>query len=522
MTETEQPLTQYALSRLRKLAEGNGIQPENIDVVSTEETIVALGGLLRLTPKAEVATQRLPGKAASLPKNAQTLNSFTELSNFVAEEQKKYAESDSWFEDIKPEIDALPGKGWGCDNARITHDKKEAVSAFARETCQECQGKGNLTCNMCLGRTYTPCPVCNELGFEQPCYNCFGRGREPQNNDLICHVCNGTLRAICRTCQGQRGIPCGQCKGSGILSCPPCGGSGQIVETSIISFGIDVSFNIGSSGELPAAVRRAFDRYGIGFLTKGHALNIDYTKPDEVQKPGMAVLQYTAQVPCADIVMKFGIDRKRIAVFGAKRMLLEVPPFLDYVLEDGVEALASAAKGKSGLEPALKFRALNDACRLILTGQGSAKNFYRLYPFGFDKNSPAKIMRLMRMAINRTTMLARVVAAAVMAMLAGGAGAALYFMPYSSSRLSMHGLNTRLLLEIIVPILCAILGYFMIGKAAQFRLNRLFPGSGAKARHHGGKLAIATALICLAVPFGIALLNPGAAYWLQWIKAFMG
>lgn len=507
MSETETALTDYALSKLRQLAAGNGIKPDAITIFSADEKTVPLGGTMLLTPKTDTTVQRFTGRAAGVPKGSKSFSNFTELTTFAKEEQKTYAESEEWFEAIKTDIDALPGTGWGLETAYVTHDQKAPVSAFAEEPCPTCEGKAHLLCNVCLGRRYNSCPVCQERGVE-PCYNCYGSGREPGNQDQYCRVCNGSLQAICRTCQGQRGIPCAQCKATGNIPCAACEGSGKLVEVCTVKFGADLSFSVNSGAELPTALRRAFDRHGIGFITKGHA-DISYTKPEDDQKPGHIKLLYTAQIPCADLVVRFNGENKRIAVFGHKRVMLEVPPFLDHALADGIATLTQAAKG-GALDRALEYRALHDACRLILTGQGDLKNLRRLYPYGLSKDTGEKILRLMRAALHRTTIAARYSGALLSLLLAAGIGAGLYFTPHTQ-----FGAKAALGIEIGAALCSAAGGYLLTSKAAQFKLHKLFPDIPQKRARLGGTLALIAALVGFALPFGMAFLHPETAVWLH-------
>lgn len=505
----ETSLADFALRKLRQLAEGNGLQPGNITIVSSDEKTVPLSGTMQLTPKTESQTRNFTGKTAHAPPNCKTVGSFADLATFAADTQKAYAESEEWFTDIKPEIDALPGKGWGLETAYFVHDKKTPASALAEAACPTCTGKASIVCHYCLGRRYVPCHICNETGYEN-CYTCHGSGRDPANQDQPCRGCNGARQMLCRTCQGQRGIPCAQCKATGKIACRECDGTGKHVQICTVTFGVDANFAIGSGSELPSALRRALGRQGIDFITKGHA-DIDYTKPEDDQKPGTIKLTYTAKIACADMVMQFKGERKRVAIFGKKRIMLEVPPFLDDALADGIAMLATAAK-TGNLDRVLEFRALHDTCHLILTGEGDVKNLRRLYPYGLSKETCDKILRLMRAALHRTTIAARYSGALISLLVASGIGAALYFTPHAQ-----FGVKAALGMESGAALLSALLGYILTGKAAQFKLRRMFPDIPAKKGRHGGMLAMIAALVGFAIPFGMAFLHPATAVWLQQI-----
>lgn len=292
------------------------------------------------------------------------------------------------------------------------------------------------------------------------------------------------------------------------MPCPTCEASGKIVEICIVTFGADITFAIGSGAELPPALRRALDRHGISLLTKGHA-DIDYVKPETDQKPGVVKLLYTAQIPCADIVVSFSGTKKRIAIFGHKRTMLEVPPFLDHALADGIAALAQAARNGNLARP-LEYKALRDACRLILTGQGDVKNLRRRYPYGLSKDTGTNILHYMRAALHRTTIAARYSGATLALLLAASIGAGLAYIPHAR-----FGTNIGLGIECTAALISAVLGYVLTSKAARFKLHRMFPDIPQQRARVGGALALVAALVGMIITFGMAFLHPETSIWLQ-------
>lgn len=521
MAETERPLTSHALNRLRELAQGNGVDPAIITIKHTDEKHVTLTGTLMLTPQAELKTQRLVGKGNRMPKVEKSFNSFAELSSCIAEEQQKFmSNKGAWFDEVKSELDKQPGKGWGLTDARVVLDTKPDFNATAAETCPQCLGKGGLGCEYCAGRGYTPCVVCNQTGTER-CYNCFGNGRNPQDQQQLCGVCSGSGFSICRTCQGRKGIPCANCHASGTLICPTCEGGGQIIELSTLSYGADLHFASGSTGELPAAMRRAIDRAGgIKALANGHA-TIDYVVPedDEQPKKGAIALNYSATMECADIVVNFGNEAKRIAVFGHKRTMIEVPAFLDEALAKGVKRLHKAAKGNGKIEDALRYRAIREACDLSLAGKIRPEDLRKLYPLGLSKPMIIQITTGLRGALARMTLVARWVGFVSATVIADVLGAALYLTPLHSSIIRTAGNGVGLATEIFIPVFCAAIGYIITGQAGLFHLRRVFPSSKPALHHHGGNLAIAAALFAFIIPMALSFL---AADKVLWIGLFSG
>lgn len=516
--ETGKALTDFAVQRLRALAEGNGIDLAKIRANNSEEKDVILTGTMRLVPKGEIRTQQLMGRKLKLPAVEKSFTTFTELAAHVQEEQKAFQDNNDWIAEVISDLEKLPGKGWGLEQARIILDNKPDKNFSASETCVRCFGNGSLTCEYCVGRGYLPCHICNERGTEN-CYNCYGTGQNPQDQNLPCPTCNGTRLSVCRTCQGRKGIPCGNCHANGTSMCPGCEGGGKIVQLSTLNYGAEASFAPGSGAELPSALRRAIDRAGgLKTLANGHAI-IAYTKPsDEDQKPGMMVLSYTAKLRCADIVMQLGDEPKRIAIFGLKRTMLEVPAFLDRSLDDAIKLLQQASKGKGSFTQALETRALKEACELILAGKGLPDNLRKIYPMGLSKNTITLILQTMRQALARQTMAARLAGFLAAFVLALALGGALYQTPLHQSLIISAGKTMGLVVEIFVPLFCALIGYIITGQAALFHLQRVFPKTKLSMHHHGGLLAIGAAIIGLLIPCAMALLHPEGVIWLQYIK----
>lgn len=510
------PLTDVAVARLREMVSGNGAEPEQIKLKNTDERDVTITGTMVLVPKVEAKEQRLTGKGIKLPEVIKSFTSFTDLSSHIGEVERKYLEGREWFNEVKADLDKLPGKGWGLESARVVLDNKAVENFSATENCTRCFGNGVLGCDYCAGRGYKPCHICYERGYEQ-CYNCFGVGTDPQDRDKPCIVCNGRRTMICRTCQGNKGIPCATCQGNKVLPCPPCEGGGKLVRLVTMEYGAEASFGAGSGAELPSALRRALDRGGgLKMLANGHAV-IDSTVPkDEEQKPGQAVINYTAKLRCADAVIQFVDENKRIAIFGSRNTMLEVPAYLDKTLAEGLAFLELAKKGKEKFEKALAFRAIAEAAQLTLNGDGRVENLRKIYPVGLSKTVIQQILAGVKQSLARVTVAARwagFIAAFIVADVLGGA---FYITPLHDTLLTAAGKQGTLAVELLLPLFCAIVGYILTGQAALFHLRRQFPQAKLAMHHHGGLLGVAAAVMAFLVPFGIALFYPENVQWLHY------
>ena len=87
MTEStsQHPLSGRALSQLRRLADGNGLDPQKIILLKTDEKVYVLEGMINLKPDCDVKTVRYPGKVKG--KNCQILPSIDAMQGAV--DQKK-------------------------------------------------------------------------------------------------------------------------------------------------------------------------------------------------------------------------------------------------------------------------------------------------------------------------------------------------------------------------------------------------------------------------------------------------
>jgi hypothetical protein len=103
--------------------------------------------------------------------------------------------------------------------------------------CNECGGKGKISCEKCDSKGYGDCYECGGLkrikcpnckGLrEKRCNDCMGSGRLSRNgHDIKCASCYGRGYRTCSCGDGH--ITCPVCRGKGILHCKICNGSGNV------------------------------------------------------------------------------------------------------------------------------------------------------------------------------------------------------------------------------------------------------------------------------------------------------
>lgn len=516
MTETPSPpptpLTDQTLQRLRKLASGNGLEPQDIVVVETDERVYTFEGRMTFTPLCEVEHTRYPGA----PKGNESvkLPTYTALQMEVDRQRDEFKDSTDWIPKVIEELKTEPGDGWGLNDAKVTLAGKSSVMT-ATESCQTCQGRQVLTCEQCQGQGEVICTTCQGRGREH-CYHCMGSGQEPNQPDQACMVCNRSLEAPCRFCQSRGRLPCPTCHGNRGIRCTGCNGTGSITEAIALTCGASTRFQLIAEG-LPSGMRRGFDRLGIVNLTKGHA-DIESIAPEPEEnttpdpdgapmtpKEPEPVLNYRVTMPYADIKLRFGNSRvKLVGAFGKRCSLLNVPPFLDEALQPWREKLDQAARGNGPIEPAIEVRALREALSLHIRSKGQVKELRRLYSVGLSTEVMQEIFTNLRRALNRFTLHHRT----LIAVLGGTLSTALFFSVFLTSlhqRLTenwSHGATTFANFALLISAM--LLSWLALGYAARISLKKRFPNLTVPFQQETGKTGY-TMLAGIAVAWGLAV-----------------
>lgn len=499
MTATASPLAEDALDRLRKLARGNGLDPDDIWIERAEERICTIEGVLMLVPKVETDSSG-QGKPARGQK-VRRFSSPEELASYLQDQQRRFTASDEWVAAVTKDIESLPGKGWGLGVARIILDDKTDYLTTSR-SCGACSGQGRTICATCHGQRNRPCLPCEQRGMER-CPNCLQTGYELQRKDMVCHLCNGKLWTNCRMCNGRGSVPCPACQGAGSMQCPTCKGKATLTENIRVTFGAEVRFTSGSGRDLPAALRRFMDRRGVEVLTKGVA-EFTLSQNDEDQKPGAAVLRLSAAIPCAEIVLVIAGKKSRAVVAGTKRVLLDVPSFLDTALGKARKILADAAIGRGALDEALSYRVVADALSLALQGKDKPNFLQRLYPVGLSSACAAEIMRNVHRALVRTTAKMRWMAASGIVLTSAAIFAALFFGPLDKILTDHFSARLAAGIELTLPLLLILLAYGLLDVTLCRSLGKKFSCAKVALQKRSGHSFWTASLSILAV-FAVSL-----------------
>jgi len=506
MTDAPLTLADRALTRLRQLASGNGLEPVAIAVLEAQEQTFILTGTMEITPLCETETAAYPGGVRG--KGRRPVKSVAALQEAVVKHRKEFQENKDWVEDAVKEIKSHDSQGWGLENAQVTLPHKSATYALT-ESCPSCGGRKMLTCAQCNGQGQLICTQCQGQGRER-CYYCGGSGENPQQPGQVCTTCNGTRFAPCRFCQSRKFLPCPTCGGKRGTPCTSCQASGQITQEVTVTCGAETHFNLKADG-LPSGLRRGLDRIGIAAIGKGHA-DITSAPPskeeleDRREGAPILVLNYRAALPYAELRMGLGGKKAVISVVGKRCAIMGVPAFLDAPLQLWRDKLRRAALGQTPLEEAIEARALKDILSLTVSGKGRLADIRKLYPYGLSTEAIESILSDMRLALNKTTLKTRAIIATLCVI-----GSALLFYVYFDIGLGLLLTTSQrafvgFITDIMLVALTLAASWAALNFSTRFVLKRRFPTLSLALQQKIGKTGygmiggvVAVFLICLWV-----------------------
>jgi len=528
MSETPPPtpLTDRAMQRLRKIAEGNGLKESDIHLFYSEEKTYAIEGTILLSPLFETTGGRYVGAP---PSDRRVLASPSAMKAEISRMQSEFNAKPTWINECLAQIKEQAGGGWGLDDRLVPLPSRSVILA-ASENCPTCQGGKVMTCPQCGGARATICVQC-QGNRQELCHVCAGRGTNPAQPDQPCIHCQGRRYLPCRFCNGLGQLPCPTCHGQGGTVCQNCKGSGLISEEINITCGARTQFRLKAEG-LPSGLRRGLDRLGIANLVKGHADIESLAPPPEAEdetpptmtaapqeakqpKPPKPELHYLAHLPYADLRMSFLGKKVIVSVFGKKSVMLGVPPFLDVALEKTRDLLQQAARGTIHLETALDKRLMRDALRLQLAGKGNANALRQIYPLGLSLNVAEEIMRGMRLALNRLTLRARGAVAALGVLVGGGFFAALFFTVLHQQITQSWTVAEGAAFDGGVLVATMAGCWFALSFITRFALQKRFPDYTIPLTQKTGKTGYAMLAGIVVAFVAVALMAPVKAEWLS-------
>ncbi|NDC55567.1 MAG: hypothetical protein EBZ69_01950, partial [Alphaproteobacteria bacterium] len=131
------PLTDKAMMRLRALAESHQLLPDSIKLLRTEEKMVQLTGQMAITATLQQEQVRYAGEARG--KLDRVFRSREDLDNYLKHVEKEFQADSAWQDDVRKDLEKLPGKGWAAVVPQLRFDERTQHMA-ATEPCADCAG----------------------------------------------------------------------------------------------------------------------------------------------------------------------------------------------------------------------------------------------------------------------------------------------------------------------------------------------------------------------------------------------
>jgi hypothetical protein len=419
MTENPaHPLTDKALKKLRTLAEGNGLHPNKIELLGTEEKTLTLQAEMHLSFDMAIQRQRYPGQppAAQTQYEVKVLNSVDEFPKQIEEYKAGLVKETRWLEEVTEQLKSEPGQGFGIMRADITVENLARIFRV-QEKCTGCGGAGSTGCEACRATGMVFCQQCQGSGLER-CQYCMGRGTDANDPSRYCQMCNGATQVQCRFCHGRREVTCTACNGQRKMMCRACGGDGNFTLEERALPAVRGDFKILEGTDLPSGLRRVFDRGGLKMLARGQAqIVMEAAREGE---NNTKVIPYSATFPFAEVRLRINGKPMRATIIGEKASIRDIPAFLDPVFDRELAAVGKKIGGSNALERALKLRAMRDMFGLMQQGGEVEAPFRRLYPVGFSPEMIQRMLAVLKKATQEQTFLVRAGVSGFLLVLLGG------------------------------------------------------------------------------------------------------
>ncbi len=505
MTDAPSPsLAEKTLSRLRGLAKGNGLAPEEIKILKANEATYEIEGRIDLTPSLKIENSTIFGRIKG-GKEIETFSSFSAMKEEALRRKQEFERQGGWMKTALEELQKEPAHGWGIEEAEIAWPEKPVLLA-ATEACPACQGNGKTVCPHCHGLGTEMCIHCQGRGQEL-CPQCQGRCEDPLNPGQRCPVCNGIGHINCRFCQATGQALCQQCQGKKGIPCSSCKGTGYISQQAKLSKGARAHFSLGRTAGLPSGLLRMLDRIGLAKIS--NQIDVAMFPPAETpeKEADMTAVGLLAKIPFAEIRMSIAGEESTVYALGKNGRLSNVPLFLDRSLEKARKTLAQAAKGHGSLEKISGFRLIREAQSLVLSRKTSPNDLRRLYPVGLSGAAAQEIMKNSGLALKHFTSNARLVVSSAAVLLSAALFSGFFLFPPAASFLQTLSPQMLLALKIFLP--AATLGgtWLALHSAARYALKRRYPKAKIAATQQIGRIGVST-LVFIAVLYGVFLLLP--------------
>lgn len=381
------PLAQKALERLVTICKGNGIDVKQIGIVKVDAQDVrfSAGTFFELAPTTE--DKVLPGRQQV----GELIPDPREVDRAIRDLMEKAQQNHSVEEMLARQLLARKDKGFMLEGAVLPLSGMDKQLCW-HEPCQSCHHSGKVACEACHGQKFARCQQCHGRTMMQ-CPLCRGSGQimGQRGQHQPCNKCNGMRRVPCTVCHRTGKIPCNKCHATGMLTCQTC--KGQAYSTRIVTLGLKAQTRADyTRGLVPEHMTFLIENDGPALVADG---DIAVTT-QAMQEEGKMGIHYEAAFPFADITFRIGNKPVKVGAYGQGKFV-RLPPVLDHLLSEPLDALTMAARGQGDVAGILKqvgrYRVI--ALALVTTIRANAaqttKRILQKYPEGLSPECAMKI-----------------------------------------------------------------------------------------------------------------------------------
>lgn len=479
-------ISKTAALALGRLADGNGLKPDQVRLVRHDTTVHPLDAFVRVTLVPVTSHEMLRGNR---PVGEVAASKHDCLSRATAA-GAQFIEDESVVKAVQLQLERDEGKGWGMQPQKIDLPPGVARDYSVIDKCPTCAGATQVACR-----------------------SCSGTGR------IACTHCAGA--PDCPHCRGTRQMNCPACNGARLLPCNDCDRSGFATHHFHARYQAQITFDL-LRDKIAPEVFEAINALNLRALaTQGHA--DVYVLPPFAEKDTL-LFPYAAWLPLAQA--EYSIEGKfsKGTVAGLNGTVIAINDFLDPFVKPGINALLKLSKGPLATDAliaaACKYRMLRET--LSGLSHHSQRAVYqklgKTYPVGLSEKYAKAAVKYAHLALLSVAQVPRRKGLAI-GSAAAGVLAALWFATPArglvQGLLRQHNYGQHILAaDILVWVLGYALTVFVIKKFAAAKIARLLPRDedrGLPAAGDEGLYALGTTFLLWAA---LAFAVPARPEWL--------
>ncbi len=352
-----------ALGVVRKLASGNGVKKDAIQIIQNDYMDVECEAITHI----EISHKKKEEKQNGKVEGGQPVNDPAQIPKLIQHAQNSAIKS---IEARKMLSNILLKR---CDKGFSLHDKYFDIPQLTQvyqyvESCKSCQGAKAVTCQRCHGKCQEQCGQCGGHRAIN-CNKCQGSGsmKSANGQQQTCNQCYGKRSIPCPLCRSQGVTQCRICKGTGGIKCDDCKGIGIFSFITTVTYKMKTLFEIDRAA-LPDVVVKMIEDNGTQLIEQKY---VDLHAEQVKREDGGLAIQYTMTFPFTNIAMNVNGKPIKVSLFGFKMKIMKVTNFIDQLVEKNYALLIRAAHDDgnvvSHIRKSSKSRIIADGLLLAVT-----------------------------------------------------------------------------------------------------------------------------------------------------------